>query len=333
MVSFYQPTANMKISSHIQSSNNKTILITGGCGFIGANTVKHLITYGYKIRVLDNLSAGNKENLVSTGCNLVATDLIIGDIRDKDTVNKAVENTDAVIHLAAQTNVVESLTKPQENWDINVTGTLNLLEACRLLGVRTFVLASSNAVLGEQASPVDETKVPKPISPYGASKLACEALSTAYYHSFGLNTISLRFANCYGPYSKHKKSVIAKFISGVRQQKPLIIYGDGKQTRDFIHADDICQAIHICLTTPKSISGEIFQIASGKETSINEIASMMKDIANNDVKLLYKPRRKGEIERNYSNITKAKKMLGFDPKVELRNGLYDLWKWYEGVAE
>lgn len=322
----------MKNSLRIQSSNNKTVLITGGCGFIGANVVKYLSAYGYGIRILDNLSAGSKENLTSTGLNPATTDVIIGDIRDQDTANKAVKNTDAVIHLAAQTNIVESVEKPQESWDINVTGTLNLLEACRLLGVRTFILASSNNVLGEQAPPVDETKIPKPISPYGASKLACEALTTAYYHSFGLNTISLRFGNCYGAYSKHKDGVITIFFNRMRQQKPLIIYGDGEQTRDFIHASDICQAIQICLTSTSSISGEIFHIASGKETSINELVSILKELADSDVKLLYEPRRKGEIDRNYSDIAKARKILGFEPKVDLRDGLRDLWKWYSGAA-
>ena len=168
------------------SSNNslQTILITGGCGFVGANLAKYLSGKNYRIKILDNLSAGTRDNLLATGCKLNSADLIIGDIRDKDIVNHATKTIDAVVHLAAHTSVVESLEKPKEDWDINVTGTLNLLESCRLNAIRTFIFASSNAALGEQDPPVDETKVPRPLSPYGASKLAGEALCSAYYHSF-----------------------------------------------------------------------------------------------------------------------------------------------------
>lgn len=306
-------------------------MITGGCGFIGVNIARHLISHDFGIKILDNLSTGNKENLFSAGCQLSDDAVIIGDIRNQDSVEEAVKEVDAIVHLAAHTRVLESLTKPQETWDINTRGTSNLLEACRRTGVNTFIFASSNVAVGEQVPPIDETKIPKPISPYGASKLAGEALCTAYYHSFGLNTVSLRFANSYGPYSKHKTSVIAKYIKTVMQNEPLIIYGDGRQTRDFIHVDDICQAIYICLTTTKPISGEIFQIASGKETTINELVSMIIAIAGNNVPISYEPKRKGEIERNYSNIAKARKKLGYEPKVALKDGLRDLWQWYAGV--
>lgn len=323
----------MKSSGYPQRYNNKTVLITGGCGFIGVNVARYLISHGFAIKILDNLSTGNKENLLSAGCHLSDDAVIIGDIRNQDTVKKVVKGADAVVHLAAHTRVLESLTKPQETWDINTRGTSNLLEACRRAGVNTFIFASSNVSVGEQFPPIDETKVPKPISPYGASKLAGEALCTSYYYSFGLNTVSLRFANSYGPHSKHKSSVIAKFIKSVMQNEPLIIYGDGKQTRDFIHVDDICQAIYICLTTTNPIFGEIFQIASGRETTINELVSMIIAIAGNNIQVTYEPKRKGEIERNYSNIAKARRMLGYEPKIDLKDGLHDLWQWYTGVGK
>lgn len=321
----------MRSSQNHQQTHHKTVLITGGCGFIGANLAKYLSSYGYGIRVLDNLSTGNIENLLSTGCPISKDDLIIGDIRDQDTVNQAIKGADAVVHLAAHTRVLESLTKPQETWNINASGTSTLLESCRLLGVNNFIFASSNVAVGEQIPPIDETKIPKPISPYGASKLACEALCTTYYHSFGINTVSLRFANSYGPYSKHKTSVIAKFLKRVMQNEPLVIYGDGKQTRDFIHVDDICRAIYICLTAAEPIFGEIFQIASGKETTIDELAHMIIDMSRSNVPIIYEPKQKGEIERNYSNITKARRMLGYEPQIELKDGLYTLWQWYAGV--
>lgn len=323
----------MKNSPETQYSHNKTILITGGCGFVGVNLIKYLNHHGYIVKVLDNLSTGKKENLLDAGCQLPSDSVIIGDIRDQNAVNQALKGTDAVVHLAAHTRVVESLSKPYETWDINTKGTFNLLEACRLIGVKTFIFASSNAALGEQIPPFDETKVPKPLSPLGASKLACEALCSAYYHSFGVNTVSLRFSNCYGTYSKHKTSVIAKFIKRVIRNEPLVIYGDGKQTRDFVHVDDICQAIYLCLTTAKPIYGEVFHIASGVETTINGLANMIIEISENNVQIIYEPKRKGEIERNYSNIAKAKKILGFKPKIELKDGLRDLWEWYTGAVK
>ena len=300
------------------------VLVTGGCGFIGANLARHLSGKGYRIKVLDNLSAGNKENLLATGCRLPTADLVVGDIRDKAVAEKAMNGMDAIVHLAAHTSVVESLDNPEENWDINVNGTLTLLEACRLKGAQAFIFASSNAVLGEQSAPVDETKVPNPLSPYGASKLAGEALCSAYYHSFGLKTVCLRFANCYGPYSQHTTGVIPRFVNWAKQGNALVIYGDGNQTRDFIHVDDVCQAIDLSLTVSESIGGEVFQIASGIETSINELADMVKGVARSDISILYKPERKGEIRNNCCDISKARAKLGFKPKIGLEDGLRDL---------
>jgi UDP-glucose 4-epimerase len=302
----------------------ETLLITGGCGFIGTNLVKYLSEAGYKITVLDNLSIGNKDTLFSAVTEHQIKDLIIGDIRDRDIAEKAVSQTEAVIHLAAHTSVIESLERPEECWTINVSGTLNLLEACRNNGVSNFILASSNAVLGDAPPPADETKVPKPISPYGASKLAGEALCSTYFHSFGLNTTCLRFANCYGPYSAGKSSVIPKFIRRIRNGEPVIIYGDGNQTRDFVHVNDVCQAIELCINNAETAAGEIFQIASGTETSVNELVSMLQDVWGSTIQVAHEPQRKGEIIRNYSNITKARQMLNFKPGISLKEGLRQL---------
>jgi len=312
----------------------KTILVTGGCGFIGTNLVKHLADRGHQVRILDNLSVGKEENLrklQSRDSRLLTVDLMIGDIRSRDVVSQAVKGMDAVVHLAAHTSVVESLENPKEDWDINVNGTLNLLEACRQTKVDRFIFASSNAAVGEQPPPIDETKIPKPLSPYGASKLAGEALCSSYYHSFSLKTMALRFANVYGSYCDHKSSVTTRFMGWVRQGKPLIIYGDGNQTRDFICADDICQAIHLSLIAPDyrlantdSYSG-VFQIASGVETSINELAEIMKEVTGSNLQIIQESEREGEIKRNYSDISKARAILGFEPRIKLREGLEKLW--------
>lgn len=324
----------MERVENIEDFGLKTILITGGCGFIGTNLVKYLVGKGYEIWILDNLSVGKGENLKklqSQDYRLSTAGLIIGDIRDRDVVSQAVKGMDAVVHLAAHTSVVESLENPKEDWDINVNGTLNLLEACHQSGVDKFIFASSNAVVGEQTPPVDELKIPKPFSPYGASKLAGEALCSCYYHSFDLKTISLRFANCYGPYSAHKTSVIARFMRWAREEKPFIIYGDGDQTRDFIHVDDVCQSIYLSLMAldyrlaTSDSCGEVFQIASGVETSINKLAEMMKELTESNLQIIHEPEREGEIKRNYCSINKARAMLSFEPKIKLREGLAELW--------
>lgn len=324
------PTQQAEVTSDCQVP---IVLVTGGCGFIGTNLVRHLYSKGYRIKVLDNLSTGRKENLLAAGCaisadgsSLPGVELIVGDIRNQDVVRQAVEGKSAVVHLAAYTGVAESLDNPEDVWDINVRGTLNLLEACRLKGVRKFIFASSNAVLGEQPLPVDETKIPKPLSLYGASKLAGEALCSAYYHSFGLSTVSLRFANCYGPYSEHKTSVIPRFMKWAKEGEPLIIYGDGNQTRDFIHVDDICCAIHLSLVaSDQTKNSRLFQVGTGIETTIDQLAALMKEVSGKNLQICYEVARKGEITRNYCDISKATTVLGFKPRVALREGLHQLY--------
>ncbi len=311
------------------------ILVTGGCGFVGANLVNYLCDKNYNLKVFDNLSSGSIQNLESTGINLDKIEIIKGDITDREAVKKALKNIDAVVHLAAETSVVDSLQTPVEHWNINVSGTLNVLEEGRINKIKAFILASSNAVLGEQEPPACEVQVPQPLSPYGATKMAGEALCSAYYNSYGLPAYCLRFSNCYGPYSYHKTSVISLFLQYIKENKTLTIYGDGNQTRDFIHVLDICQAIHLCLKDAtqsgkenKNASGEIFQIASGKETSVNELVELLSSLANKEISVVHSPARKGEIIRNYSDISKARACLKFNPQIDLKDGLAALWNQY-----
>lgn len=333
--------------------NPTNLLITGGCGFIGANFTEYLLGKGgYRIRILDNLSTGRKEYIdqfrnSTNPKNPInptnSVELITGDVRNRQEVEEAVRGVDAVVHLAAHTSVVDSLKHPKENFEINAIGTLNLLEACRKYVVDRFVYASSNAVVGEQPPPIDEWKVPAPISPYGASKLAGEALCSAYYGSYGIKAVSLRFANVYGPFSEHKTSVVAKFLRRAKQGKPLIIYGDGNQTRDFIHAQDICRAIELALhynptnsTNPmNSINSTnptnlVFQIATGVETRIIDLAEMVRGLATrsglNPPEIIFEEARRGEIQRNYADISRARELLKFEAQVSLSEGLKEAWK-------
>jgi UDP-glucose 4-epimerase len=319
--------------------SGEKILITGGCGFIGANLVKYLLDRGRcQITVYDNLSVGSKSNLeraiADSGSRNSSVDFVEGDILDKDRLGQAVIGHSAVVHLAAHTRVVESLKNPQESFDVNVVGTFNVLEAARTNGSERFVFASSNAAVGEQSLPINEEMACQPLSPYGAGKLSGEALCSAYFRSYGLDTASLRFANAYGPYSEHKTSVVAKFIGHLRDGKSLEIYGDGEQTRDFIHAHDICQALYLCLTRRQSRDSQttdssgVFQIATGVETRIIDLATMVKRLANGagneQSEVVYESSRPGEIRRNCSNIGKSVRVLGFSPTVELEQGIQNL---------
>lgn len=306
------------------------VLVTGGCGFIGANLCHYLVSRGISklcVRVLDDLSEGREEYL---GVDENGFEIIRGDVRDTHVTMDAVRNVDAVVHLAAKTSVVDSTLQPEETYEVNAAGTLRLLEACRSHGVKRFVFASSNAVLGEQAPPAHEQLVPEPISPYGASKLAGEALCRAYSATFGLQTVVLRFANVYGPLSGHKTSVVARFVRQILRGETLTVYGDGRQIRDFVHVDDVCQAIERALQwEPASHVSPVFQIGSGMGTSICELIEILSALAEAQLgvrpDVTYAPPRTGEILENYSCIDRARRLLGYSPRVALADGLASLW--------
>lgn len=297
------------------------VLVTGGAGFIGANLVRVLLDKGYQVRVLDNFGVGRREYLAGLDLEIVE-----GNILDPGAVVQAVAGMNGVVHLAAQTGVPGSLQDPRRDCEVNVNGTLNMLEACRHAGVRRFVFASSNAPLGRQPPPATEDKAPLPISPYGASKLAGEGYCLAYHGSWGLGTVVLRFANIYGPYSAHKNSVVAKFFKDILTTGQITIDGDGQQTRDFIHVGDLCQAILLALES--SVGGEVFQIATGVETSIRELAMTVQDVAGSPVEVRHGPARRGDIRKNYSAIGKVRTVLGWEPEIVLSQGLELTWEWF-----
>ncbi len=301
------------------------ILITGGAGFIGVNLVRLLAASGRRIRVLDNFSTGKAPDLSGMPLELVA-----GDIRNPRDVDAAMANSRIVVHLAAHTGVLDSVKDPEHNMGINVAGTVNLLQGAVRHGVERFIFASTGgAILGQVNPPAHEEMPPKPISPYGASKLAAEGYCSAFWGSYGLKTVSLRFSNAYGPYSYHKGSVIAKFFRQIQEGKELTIYGDGEQTRDFIYVTDICRAIAAVLEADLPY-GEAIQLGTGKETSLNQLLNLMRQVVGEDrfPPWQYAPPRPGEVQRNFVSIAKAQRFLDFSPNTELRTGLKLTWEWF-----
>ncbi|MFP3869135.1 MAG: NAD-dependent epimerase/dehydratase family protein [Desulfobacteraceae bacterium] len=309
---------------------DKHFLITGGAGFIGANLVRRLAGTGAPVRVLDNLSGGRAADLAG-----LPVELAIGDIRDEHLVRQVMTGIDIVIHLAAHTEVVRSIENPELNHEINVKGTLNLLQASVRQGVERFIFASTGgAILGDVEPPAHEDMVPHPISPYGASKLAAEGYCSAFWGSYGLKTVALRFSNVYGPYSYHKGSVIAIFCRNIRQGRELIIFGDGDQTRDFVYVEDLCQAI-LAAAQRDLPFGEAIQLGTGTEISINQLTDNIKAVVgpNHFPPVRYAPPRAGEVRRNYVSIARAQQYLGFAPQTKLEEGLRRTWAWFQQQSQ
>ncbi len=301
---------------------SERVLVTGGCGFVGSNLVKGLVQKGAEVVILDNLSRGNPEYLKEFD-----VEIIEADIRDKEGSALAFKNIDKVVHLAAYGNVVESVDDPTQNFEINVQGTFNVLLNAVENDVSRFVFSSTGgALIGNATPPVSETSLPKPISPYGAGKLCCEAYIHAFSQSYELNAYALRFANVYGPNCAHKTGVINHFFKRLRDDEPLVIYGDGTSSRDYIHVSDLCNGISLALFDEKGDHHNVFHLASGKETTLSELAEIsMKAAGKPEHEILYKDKRVGEVDRNFANYDQARKVLGFEPKVDLLEGLRELW--------
>ena len=320
--------------------------ITGGCGFIGTSLIRRLQKSGdHRIRVLDNLTVGSRADLAGAGQFIEARAeslpdfekqtapviLVADDIRNERAMMAAASGADVLIHLAANTGVQPSIANPRSDCEINVLGTLSALEAARNGGVKRFVFASSGAPVAGNPPPIHEGAPPRPVAPYGASKLAGEGYCAAYFNTFGLGTVALRFGNVYGPFSSHKSSVVAKFIKTAMAGGSIEIYGDGSQTRDFIHTDDLIDAVWLSATVP-DIGGEIFQIASGAETTINELASLLvlllRAAGLTHLRVVHGSPLRGDAKRNFADTSKSSRVLGWSPKIPLRSGLETTIAWF-----
>jgi len=298
------------------------VLVTGGAGFIGSHLVLALLEEGYQVAVFDNLTTGKLENL-NTAVKNPNFLFIKGDIRNPADLQCAFKKIQAIVHLAAQIDVTTSVKNPSLTHEINTTGTLNVLQAATEHHVEKFLFASSTAVYGNNTNPPLSEDVPlMPLSPYAASKVAGEAYVNAYANCYKICATSLRFFNVYGagneknPYS----GVITKFITQAHENKPLIIDGDGGQTRDFIHVTDIVRAILLALKT-ESVSGETFNICTGAPVSINQLVEAVRTVTGKKLQVTHGLARVGDIRENYGDPSKAAAKLGFTSKVALTQGL------------
>lgn len=322
------------------------IVITGGLGFIGTNLILYLLKLKRDvcIRIVDNFNVGRVEDIAEvysvdqfdewqyrnqewkTGVKLIK-----GDVLNAYLANSVCEGADAVVHLAANTGVIPSIEYPRQDCLVNVLGVFNYLDACRKNSVPRFVFASSSALLGDQTLPFSEEMCPRPVSPYGASKLCGEAYCSAFYRSYNIQTVSLRFTNVFGLFSQNKSSVVSKFIKQIISREELVVYGDGEQIRDFIYVEDICEAIWAFLTEP-GVGGEIFQIGSGHSYTLSELLAMLNklslELLGRDFSVKFEPARVGEVFRSVSNISKVKSVLDWRLKLEFEEALRKTFEWF-----
>ena len=303
----------------------KRALVTGGAGFIGSHIVDHLIREGLEVTVLDDFSTGNLENLRGSQ-RASRLKIIEGDVRDSKRVAEAIKGVEIVFHEAAIVSVQRSMSEPEVVDAVNVGGTLNLLRQAVKAGAQRFVLASSAAVYGRaKETPISERTKVAPISPYGLGKLKAERLCSRYHRDHGLATTVFRYFNVYGPRSTSGEysGVISRFAAMLRAGTPIVIYGSGRQTRDFVHVDDVASANMLAAAKKASI-GQTFNVGSAQPISIEGLASLEASLVlgrKRGPKIVREPARPGDIESSCADISKIRDVLGFKPRVTLAKGL------------
>ncbi len=310
------------------------IVVTGGAGFLGSHLVDKLIREGEEIIVIDNLFRGQTENIEQHIPNKKFT-LLNDEIQNKTKINDALHLADAVIHFASISSVFRSIVEPEIVNTINVTGTLNMLNLCIKEEVQCFIFASSAAVYGgDRNRPLQENDSLHPLSPFAASKIAGEAYCKAYSETYGLNTIILRFMNIYGPrITKVYRRVCSKFAEATIRNEPLVIVGDGKQTRDFTYITDAINTVLLTLNH-NNIKGETFNVGTGKPTTINQLANLYKKIyGNSKQEIKHISAKKGDLRYSYADIAKAKKTVGYKPKINLETGITKYLEWYKKYSK
>ena len=312
------------MKQELNELKGKNILVTGGAGFVGSHLVDRLSPEN-KVIVLDNLFSGLLSNLVKSKDRIT---FVKGDVLDKGLLKDIVAEVELVFHLAAHVGNIRSIKDPYFDMDVNIRGMLNLLEVCRNSNIKRLVCSSSGAIFGEaRYLPIDEEHPLNPESPYAVSKLAAEKYCFAFHKVHGIPTTALRYFNVYGPRQDTSEyaNAISIFLNRIKDGKSLTIFGDGKQTRDFVFIEDVVTA-NILAATQSAAVGEIFNIATGQATSIEQITTIIKQISGRERPIIYADPRAGEVRDSRANIDKARKLLGYSPKTNLKDGLLLTWK-------
>ena len=311
------------MEQYLNEFKGKNVLVTGGAGFVGSHIVDRLSPEN-KVTVLDNLFTGSLSNLEGSKDRIT---FVKGDILDQALVKDLVSKADYIFHLAANVGNIRSLKDPYFDMNVNIKGMLNLLEACRGSNVKRLVYSSSGAIFGEaKYLPIDEDHPLNPESPYAVSKLAAEKYAFAFYKVYGIPTASVRYFNIYGPRQDTSEyaNAVSIFLSKTSKGEPLTIYGDGEQTRDFVFIGDVVTANLLAAIHPAA-AGEIFNIATGLATTINQITEIIKEVSGRESQINFAPSRAGEVLHSRATIEKASKLLGYSPKTELKEGLRITW--------
>ena len=306
-------------------------LLTGGAGFIGSNLTRYVIDKGCEAVVLDNFSTGKRENLTEIADRIT---LVEGDIRSAVDVEKALEGCSGVFHLGALGSVPRSIANPVASHDNNVNGTINVLECMRKVGVKRIVFSASSSAYGNQkVSPKVETMPVLPISPYAASKAACEGYMQAYAAVFGIEAITLRYFNVFGPRQDPNSvyaAVIPIFVSTLLKGKRPTINGDGEHSRDFSFVENVCYANWLGMNVEaEKCDGRPINIACNRQTSLNQIYKKLQELLKTDIEPIYGPERKGDVKHSLADITRAKEVLGYEPLVYFEEGLERAIDWYK----
>lgn len=303
-------------------------LVTGGSGFIGSNIAHELVKRGEKVRIVDNFSTGRRRNISDF---LDEVDLMEVDIRDLGDMRRAVRGVDFILHQAALPSVPRSINDPIESNETNVNGTLNLLIAAKDAGVKRLVYATSSSVYGDMpVLPKCEDMMPCPLSPYAVGKLTGEHYCKVFYNVHGLETVSLRYFNVFGsgqdPASQYS-AAIPKFISAMLEGRPITIYGDGEQSRDFTHVQNVVNANLLACEAP-DVAGAVINIACGEAASVNELISAIERELNIEAERIYQESRPGDVLHSCADITRAREMLGYEPTVSFGEGLKKTVEWF-----
>ena len=307
-----------------------TVLVTGGAGFIGSHIASALIQSGARVRVLDDLSTGHRENIDEIGSK---ADFIEGSVADEKLLSKVLDGVELIFHEAAIPSVPRSVQAPRESHIASVDGTFSLLLAAKDKNVKRVVYAASSSAYGDQQAPSkSETMAPDPLSPYAVAKLVGEYYCQVFTRVYRLETVSLRYFNVFGPRqdpSSEYSGVVSRFISALLSGEQPVIYGDGEQSRDFTYIDNVVAA-NLSAAEAKEASGKVINVANGASITLNQLLAELKDLTgNNDVKPLYRDARVGDVRHSLADISLARKILGYQSKVDLREGLkrtIDWWK-------